>query len=215
MPLQSTTSASIIKALKSIFARHGIPSVLFSDNGPQFNSTAFKEFSSLYHFQHTSSSPRYPQSNGLVERTVKTVKALLTDTSDPHLALLSYRATPLPWCNISPAELLLGRKIATDLPQPDAQLSPDWPYLKAFQTADGAHKLKQQVQFNRRHRTRPLPELPPRTLVWVRTGKQQVPGQVIAKTIAPRSYIIETATGRKRRNRHHLTPMQAQELWKD
>ena len=114
--LQSTTSASIIKALKSIFARHGIPSVLFSDNGPQFNSTAFKEFSSLYHFQHTTSSPRYPQSNGLVERTVKTVKALLTDTSNPHLALLSYRATPLPWCNISPAELLFGRKIATDLP---------------------------------------------------------------------------------------------------
>ena len=34
------------------------------------------------------------------------------------------------------------------------------------------------------------------TLVWVRTEKQQVPGQVIAKTIAPRSYIIETATGR-------------------
>ena len=134
-----------------------------------------------------------------MERTIKTVKALLTDTSNPHLALLSYRATPLPWCNISPAELLFGRKIATDLPQPDTQLSPDWPYLKAFQTADGA-------QFNRRHRTRPLPELPPRTLVWVRTGKQQVPGQVIAKTIVPRSYIVETATGRKRRNWHHLKP---------
>ena len=98
--------------------------------------------------------------HGLAERTVKTVKALLTDNSDPHLALLSYRATPLPWCSISPAELLFGRKIVTSLPQTDDQLSPDWPYLAAFQQADSAHKSKQQVQFNRRHRTRPLPELP-------------------------------------------------------
>ena len=116
---------------KSIFARHGIPSVLFSDNGPQFNSTAFKEFSSLYHFQHITSSPRYPQSNGLAELTVKIVKALLTGASDPYLALLCYRAPPLPWCSISPAELLFGCKIATNIPQPDTHLSPDWPYLKA------------------------------------------------------------------------------------
>ena len=204
--LQSTTSASVVKALKFIFARHGIPSVLFSDNGPQFNSTAFKEFSSLYHFQHITSSPQYPQSNGLAERTVKTVKALLTGASDPYLALLCYRATPLPWCSISPVELLFGHKIATNIPQPDTHLLPDWPYLKAFQQADSAYKSKQQTQFNRRHCTRPLSELPPHTLVWVRTGKQQEPGQIITKTTAPRSYIMETATGRKRRNRHHLAP---------
>jgi len=29
---------------------------------------------------------------------------------------------------------------------------------------------------------------------------------VITKANAPRSYIVETATGRKRRNRHHLAP---------
>ena len=153
--LKSTTSVSVVKTLK---ARHGVPSVLFSDNGPQFNSTAFKEFSSQYHFQHVTSSPRYPQSNGLAERTVKTVKALLTRSSDPQLALLNYHATPLPWCSISPAELLFGCKIATDLPQPDGQLSPDWPYLANFRQADSAHKSKQQADFNRRHRTRPLPE---------------------------------------------------------
>ena len=55
--LKSTTSVSVVKTLKAIFARHGVPSVLLSDNGPQFNSTAFKEFSSQYHFQHVTSSP--------------------------------------------------------------------------------------------------------------------------------------------------------------
>ena len=204
--LKSTTSVSVVKTLKAIFARHGVPSVLFSDNGPQYNSTAFKEFSSQYHFQHVTSSPRYPQSNGLAERTVKTVKALLTRSLDPQLALLNYRATPLPWCSISPAELLFGRKIATDLPQPDGQLSPDWPYLANFRQADSAHKSKQQADFNRRHRTRPLPELTPGTSVWIRTGRQLEPGKVITKANAPRSYIVETAVGRKRRNRHHLAP---------
>ena len=45
---------------------------------------------------------------------VKTVKKLLEDI---YMALLSYRATPLPWCGLSPAELLMGRKIRTDVPQ--------------------------------------------------------------------------------------------------
>jgi len=178
-----------------MFARHGIPSVLLSDNGPQFNSTAFKEFSSLYHFQHITSSPRYPQSNGLAERTVKTINALFTGSLDPHLALLSYHSTSLPWCSISPVELLFGRKIATNLPQPDAHLSPDWPYLKAFQQADSVHKSKQQTQFSRRHHTRSLPELPPRTPVWVKIGKQQEPRQIITMTTTSRLYIVKRPLG--------------------
>jgi len=42
--------------------------------------------------------------------------------------------------------------------------------------------------------------------VWLRAGKQQEPGKAIAKANAPRSYIVETATGRKCRNQHHLVP---------
>ena len=62
--LASTTSSAIITALKSIFARFGIPEIVVSDNGPQFVSMEMKEFSELYRFQHTTSSPHYPQSNG-------------------------------------------------------------------------------------------------------------------------------------------------------
>ncbi len=50
-------------------------------------------------------------SNGQAERTVQTVKNMLKKSSDPHLALLNYRATPLPWCHRSPAELLMGRAL--------------------------------------------------------------------------------------------------------
>ena len=109
----------MISSLKSIFSHHGVPSVLMSDNGPQFSSIEMKEFANTYGFQHVTSSPHYPQSNGLAERTVKTIKSLLEHTADAYLTLLIYQSTPLPWCKYSPAELLMGRKLRqTFLKQP-------------------------------------------------------------------------------------------------
>ena len=117
LKLTCTTSQSIISALKGLFARHGIPETIVSDNGPQFSSQEFAEFAQTYSFHHITSSPHYPQSNGQVERAVKTVKKFLSDPSDPCLSLLAYRVTPLPWCNLLPAQLLMGRQICTDVPQ--------------------------------------------------------------------------------------------------
>ena len=113
--LNTITSKTVISSLKSIFSRHGIPSILMSDNGPQFDSSEMKTFVNNYGFNHITSSPHYPQSNGLIERTVKTIKALLRHTDDPYLVLLSYRSTPLPWCSYSPSELSMGRKVKTDI----------------------------------------------------------------------------------------------------
>ena len=48
------------------------------------------------------------QRGSLVERMVKTVKKLLQQSDDPCLALLTFRSTPLPWCNLGPTELLMG-----------------------------------------------------------------------------------------------------------
>ena len=42
--LRSTTSSAVINTLKSTFARHGIPEILKSDNGPQFTAGEFDEF---------------------------------------------------------------------------------------------------------------------------------------------------------------------------
>ena len=72
--LSSTTSAAVIKVMKSIFARHGISEVVRSDNGPQFSAEEFTKFANCFGFQHVTSSPRYPQSNGQVERMVQTEK---------------------------------------------------------------------------------------------------------------------------------------------
>ena len=98
--LSTTTSQGIINALRPIFARHGVPEILRSDNGPQYAS---QEISVAYGFQKITSSPHYPKSNGLAERTLQTIKTMLEKSTDPFLALLSHRAIALQWCGLSPS----------------------------------------------------------------------------------------------------------------
>ncbi|XP_021340038.1 uncharacterized protein K02A2.6-like [Mizuhopecten yessoensis] len=65
--LENTRSATVINQLKSFFARHGIPEEVRSDNGPQYSSKEFRKFAEDWGFDHKTSSPHYPQSNGLAE----------------------------------------------------------------------------------------------------------------------------------------------------
>jgi len=135
--LSSTTSATVIAALKSTFSRHGILEIVRSDNGPQYSSREFAKFASSHEFNHITSSPRFPQSNGQVERMVQTVKKTLKKSEDPYTALLSYRSTPLPWCGLSPAQLSMGRRIRTPIPQTNKQLVPKWTYLRIDISREG------------------------------------------------------------------------------
>ena len=202
--LNSTTSASVITALKAIFSRHGIPTTLVSDNGPQYDSHEMKQFAESYGFTHLTSSPHYPQANGLAERAVKTVKSLLENSPDSYMALLSYRATPLPWCGLSPAELLMGRRIRTDIPQLKKLFVLNWPHVKNFKGLDAKFKAEQKRHYDDRHRVRPLPMLPDGLPVWVDNQGTQVPGEIMQQANAPRSYLVETPTGQLRRNRSHI-----------
>ena len=110
--LPDIKSTTVITYTKSIFARHGIPSEVISDNGPQYSSKDFSLFAKQWEFKHTTVSPLYPQANGLVEKEVKTVKNLLTkakqDRRVPYLGLLEYRNTPIDDV-VSPAQLLMSR----------------------------------------------------------------------------------------------------------
>ena len=98
-----TTSQTILN-LRSIFARHGYPDELVTDNGPQFASHEFSVFANAINMKHTTSSPLFSQSNGFAERSVKAVKNLLRSSPDPYEALLAYRTTPLE-NGYSPAQL--------------------------------------------------------------------------------------------------------------
>ena len=117
--LRSTTSKAVINTVKSIFARHGTSVQVISDNGPQFSSQDFKDFSKHWDFEHTTSSPHHPASNGQAEIAVKNMKNLITKVTTNHEdlyeALQVSRNTPLEK-DRSSAELLFNRKIRSNLP---------------------------------------------------------------------------------------------------
>ena len=187
-----------------MFARHGTPEILRSDNGPQYTSQTTKEFAKAYGFVIITSSPRYPQSNGLAERMVQSIKHLLSRADDPYLALLAYRSTPLPWCALSPAELLMGRRLRTTIPQTMEQLTPRWDYLKRFREADRLFKSKQKENFDSRHRAKELPLLHKNTEVWITSGREPVPGTILRPAHTPISFVVKTEKGEVRRNRGNL-----------
>ena len=78
----SKTSKEVIEKLKPHMARHGIPDKIVSDSGPQFSSQKFKNFRDLYEFDHVTSSPTYPQSNGKAENAVKTAQRIMLKASE-------------------------------------------------------------------------------------------------------------------------------------
>ena len=121
MPTSHCTAARAITHLKELFAEHGIPESIRSDNGPQFSSHLFKEFAEEWNFTHHTSSPTNPRSNGQAESAVKIMKGLLTRSKyaveDPYLALLAYRSTPVDSHLRSPGEMLYQRALCTTVPQ--------------------------------------------------------------------------------------------------
>ena len=175
-----------------------------TDNGPQFSSLEFGEFAKRYNFPHITSSPHYPASNGQAERAVQTIKHLLRKADYPFLAILSYRATPLPWCAKSPAELLMCRKLCTTLPQTSESLVPQWPHLQEYRERKKHLKEKQKADYDRRHRVLDLPPIPEETDVYVTTNGNCTKGRTVTRADTPRSYIVSTPSGDIRSNRSYL-----------
>ncbi|UYV74940.1 K02A2.6-like [Cordylochernes scorpioides] len=96
--LQNLTAQEVISRLKSIFARHGMPETVRSDNGPQFQKvlgSKFSRFSKEWSFKHITSSPRFPQSNGFIEAIIKNIKQSLKKEENCYLTLQAYRTMPL------------------------------------------------------------------------------------------------------------------------
>ena len=125
---KAKTGAVVIGKLKKRVATHGIPDIFHSDNGLPFNSNEFSAFAAMYEFEHITSSPEYPQSNGKVENVVKTSKNLMkkaaSTNSDFQLALLDWRNTLTEGMKSSPAQRMFGRRTRTLSPTSKERLEP-------------------------------------------------------------------------------------------
>jgi hypothetical protein len=121
--MSSTTSTSTVHALRDIFSRHGLPSILVSDNGPQLTSTEFKTFCHDNGIIHRTCAVHKPASNGQAERVVQVLKSAVKQAKlsnsdiDTIIAknMLVYRNTPHSTTGEAPAKLLMGRKLRTRL----------------------------------------------------------------------------------------------------
>lgn len=196
----TTTSKEVINHLKSIMARHRIPETLLTDNGPQFSSKEFSLFANDYGFSHLTSSPIHPSGNGEVERAVRTAKDLIRDATDPYIALMNYRNTPLE-NGYSPAQLLMSRKLRTKLPVMPAQLEATIPDKVKLREHEERTKVNMKLNFDSRHSTRPLPILKSGDKVWIDDRKESA---TVREQVHERSYLVDTDTSSFRRNRVQL-----------
>ena len=200
--LSRMTSSVLVAAFKNMFATHGIFKTLRCDNGTQLVSREMKEFSQNYGFCICTSSPRYPQSNGEAERAVQTVKNILKKEKDFELGLLSYNASP-GVTGLSPAELLMGRRLRTTVPMHSSQLKPLAQFHEEHRRKDEVNKKKQKFYYDRRHGVKERMDFSEGDKVWIVDLKKN--GTVKEKTDSPRSYVIETDDGvHYRRTSRHL-----------
>jgi hypothetical protein len=202
--MRSTTATDIIRKFGEIFAIHGLPDVVYSDNGPPFASHEFRQFCATNKIICRTSSPYFPQSNGEAESAVRIAKSLLA-TPEPHAAILAYRATPHSSTGVPPCQALMSRQLRTQLPQLDSELKP---CIVEFRRQNEMAKTAQQRAFNERHGVRALPPLVRGTGVHVwdsQTRKWGQCGATITAVLPFNSYDIRLPSGAViRRNRQHI-----------
>lgn len=189
---------------KSIYACHGIPVIVLRDNRSQFSCEASADFTQNHSFQHTTGSPHHPRANGEAKRAVQTVGRLLKKAEGPYLAPLVYCDTPGP-TGPSPAELIVGRHLHTQIPVYPALLALGQ-VNNELATRRNCHvKERQMLRFSGRHAAQWLLRQHPGAAMWVKDRKRS--GEVLRQADTPRSYWVRTPRGEVRRNRRALNKL--------
>ena len=121
--VKSTNAKTTCAVLRKLFATHGVPRVIVSDNGPGFASEEFDQFLKMNGVRHVFSAPYHPSSNGQAERMVRVFKESLKSMGEGDIEtrlcrlLFRYRITPHTLTGLSPSELLFRRRIRSVLSQ--------------------------------------------------------------------------------------------------
>lgn len=204
LQLTDMTAQSVIQKFKAVLARHGIPDILIADHVP-FASSEMAQFAADWGFRIIHSSPHFPQSNGMAERTIRTVKSVLKSAAksgvDPHLALLHLRNTPVTGLQYSPAQLLMCRMLKSTLPVTKAALMPSMPVAVA--AALRRRQCQQKAVYDKS--AAPLRPFKEGERVYMRINDKWIPATVVNARKEPRAYDVVTSSGaRYRRNRRHL-----------
>jgi len=125
--VNSSTSLVTIKKMRATFAAFGLPQIMVTDNGTQFTSSKFTQFTMANGIKCIMSSPYHPSINGLAEQAVQSFKEGMTKQSNGTIEncvarfLFAYCNTLHCTTGASPAMLKLKRPLRShlDLLKPD------------------------------------------------------------------------------------------------
>lgn len=183
-----------------MFAKFGLPETVVTDNGSGFVSEEFEMFLRKNGIKHTTSAPYHPATNELAERAVQIVKRGLKKVTDGSMntrlakVLLAYRITPHSTTGVSPAELLLGRRVQTRLD------------LLKPHTAERveSNQNKQKVKHDAGSKSRTFQTGDSVFAKNFGVGCRWLPGKIVKKT-GPVSFHVHLEDGRQRRcHQDHL-----------
>ena len=189
VPMTTTSATRTIEELRRLFATHGLPEQLVSDNGPQFTADEFGEFLRSNGIKHIRSAPYHPATNGLAERFVQTFKqalrAALTEKKSISWKLanflMAYRTTPHATTGETPAMLLMGRNIRTKLDVLKPNIRKRVEDKQQDQELRSSHSPTRELDVGQTVVARDY-----------RGGKKWVPGVITAK-YGPLSYEVRVA----------------------
>jgi transposase InsO family protein len=204
------TSKTLKSKLRKIFSQTGVPRKFRSDGGTQFTSEELREFFRNWNILHVLSAPHYPQSNGLAESAVKSMKHLVAtstengniDIDEFHKGLLEFRNTPRN-DGSSPAETLYGKPMRSCLPAYAKLFKRKWKKLSKQQEEIDATKMP-----SRPEKGKELRPLEVGQEVWIqdhRSHRWTMMGTVTERQ--GRNYTVKLPSGRVYwRNRRHIRP---------
>ena len=124
-PLKNIEAQTVAKVkVEEFITRFGVPEVIHSDQGRQYESQLFQELCEMLGIRKTRTTAFHPKSDGMVERFNKTLATMLSayvsdhqHDWDRHLpyVLMAYRSAQHESTGYSPNMLMLGREVSTPL----------------------------------------------------------------------------------------------------
>jgi len=116
IPIPNQTAATITKELIAVFCRYGIPDILHSDQGRNFESTLLQQTLDAFGVAKSRTTAYHPAGDGLVERFNRSLLQMLrayVDQTDWEqylpFVLYAYRTAVHRSTGVSPFELMFGR----------------------------------------------------------------------------------------------------------
>ncbi len=198
----STTTANTIVSLRNLFATHGLPRQIVSDNGPQFVSSDFQEFTRTNEIKYSRSSSYHPATNGEAERFVRTFKEAMKISKEGGLTvthrlqnfLLTHRTTPHGTTGTPPCELLMSRALRTrwDLFKPSIENKVITSQDSQKKYHDGSFVMR-SFYVGQKVMARNF-----------RQGAEWIPGEIV-RQLGPITCLVDVAEGRSwKRHTDHI-----------